>query len=157
MNRRILALDLGTKLGWALLDGSSISSGEMNLHPHKNEGPGMRLVRFRKFLDTIGKVDAVYYESVNRHMGTQAAHVYGSLEGRLQEWCEDNGITEYCGIPVTQIKKHATGKGNADKKAMIAAAQKQWPEQNIKDTEDNRSDSLWVLDCALESMTTRET
>ena len=149
--RRVLALDLGTQLGWALLEGSSLSSGEVCLAPRRNEGPGMRLVRFRKFLDEIGDVDALYYESVNRHIGTQAAHVYGSLEGRLQEWCEDRKIAEYCGIPVTKIKKHATGKGNADKHAMIDAAKERWPDQQIGEREDNRADALWTLDCALNS------
>jgi Holliday junction resolvasome RuvABC endonuclease subunit len=41
----------------------------------------------------------------------------------LQSWCINNNA-EYCGVPVGTIKLHATGKGNAGKDLMIAAAEK---------------------------------
>ena len=44
----------------------------------------------------------------------------------------------------SQIKKHATGKGNSGKPAMIAAAKAKWPEVKIID--DNHADALWLLD-----------
>jgi hypothetical protein len=41
------------------------------------------------------------------------------------------------------IKKHATGKGNCDKGAMLAAARDEWPDRTIQD--DNEADALWLL------------
>jgi Holliday junction resolvasome RuvABC endonuclease subunit len=111
-------------------------------------GGGMRYVRFEKMLNEVlesvaGKnLNAVYFEEVRRHAGTDAAHVYGGLMAILTSWCEKHGIP-YQGIPVGTIKKCATGKGNADKQAMIEAAKHAWPDQDIKD--DNQADALWVL------------
>ncbi len=119
----ILAIDLGTNLGWAmrLADGATISGGE-NFSPGRFQGGGMRFVRFRRWLDEIPTPTAAYFEEVRRHTGTDAAHIYGGLLAHLTQWCESKGIP-YQGVPVATIKKHATGKGSASKEAMIAAAQ----------------------------------
>jgi Holliday junction resolvasome RuvABC endonuclease subunit len=60
-------------------------------------------------------------------------------------WCEDNGV-EYRGVSPSEIKKHATGKGNAGKPIMIAFAKLKWPQMEI--TDDNTADALWILDFA---------
>jgi Holliday junction resolvasome RuvABC endonuclease subunit len=44
----------------------------------------------------------------------------------LEEECERAKIP-YTSIPVATIKREATGKGNADKDAMVAAARARWP------------------------------
>ena len=54
--------------------------------------------------------------------GVDAAHVYGGLMATLTAWCEHHNVP-YEGVQVGTIKKHATGKGNADKPAMLAAVQ----------------------------------
>ena len=38
----------------------------------------------------------------------------------LTAWCDHHDIA-YQGVPVGTIKRHVTGKGNADKAAVIAA------------------------------------
>lgn len=142
----ILALDLGTKCGYALETTSgSIVSGTWNLTPSKFDSTGQRYVTFRQALlkkHTIWPISKVYYEEVRAHMAVDAAHVYGGMVAILQTFCLENGI-EYQGVPVGTIKKHATGKGNAKKPAMVAAAIKLYPAINVVD--DNHADALCIL------------
>ena len=148
MNQTLLALDLGTTTGWALLarDGS-ITSGSASFKPQRFEGGGMRFLRFKRWLTEIKQsadgIDAVYFEEVRRHLGVDAAHAYGGFMAHLTAWCEHHQIP-YQGIPVGTIKKHATGKGNASKDEMIAAV------RNLGHTpaDDNEADALALLDYA---------
>lgn len=83
----------------------------------------MRYLRFTNWLTEIdrlsGPVTAIWFEEVRRHAATDAAHVYGGLMATLTAWAELRGIP-YEGVPVGTIKRHATGKGNANKDAMMA-------------------------------------
>ncbi|MFV1850143.1 MAG: crossover junction endodeoxyribonuclease RuvC [Thalassospira sp.] len=142
---KILSLDLGTTTGWASIIGSKpIDSGSKNFSAGRFEGGGMRYLKFRRWLQEIlymhGQLDAVYFEEVRRHTGTDAAHVYGGLLAHLTAWCEENKIA-YEGVPVGTIKKHATGKGNAKKDAMIAAARK----RGHSPKDDNEADAIALL------------
>ncbi len=111
----------------------------------KNDHRGIRWhkmkAHYRDILDSVHGDRQVYYESVNRHLGTKAAHVYGGCLALLEYECCVRNI-ECVGVPVTVIKKFATGKGNADKQAMIAAAQSRWP--GIPIIDDNHADALWI-------------
>lgn len=141
----ILALDLGTKTGWAHYSSEcDYISGVQNFATKRHEGGGMRYLRFRRWLEGWRPLPTeVYYEEVRRHRGVTAAHVYGSLEGHLMAFCDEHSIP-YSGVPVGTIKKHATGKGNAGKPAMIAAAQA----RGWSPVDDNEADALWILDYA---------
>lgn len=142
----ILALDLGTTTGWALLtpEGSVISSAQ-SFKPGRFEGGGMRYLRFCGWLaelvsaagDTFG---AVYFEEVRRHAGVDAAHAYGGFLATLTAWCEHRHIP-YSGVPVGTIKRHATGKGNADKAAVIAAVRA----LGYSPADDNEADAIALL------------
>lgn len=140
----ILALDLGTTTGWALCDTGVVMCGTVSFRPQRFEGGGMRFLRFRRWLDEMGagqhKISAVFFEEVRRHAGTDAAHIYGGLMGHLTAWCEEHSVP-YLGVPVGTIKRHATGKGNADKAAMIEAAKRRG--HNPKD--DNEADAIALL------------
>ena len=141
----ILAIDLGTTTGWALRTGDGqVVSGTAAFRPGRFEGGGMRFLRFRGWLDemasTSGMPTAIYFEEVRRHVGVDAAHVYGGLMATLSAWCEQRGVP-YAGVPVGTIKKHATGKGNADKAAMIAAAKA----CGFNPADDNEADALALL------------
>lgn len=148
-HQNILGVDPGLACGWALHDGTKvIHSGVWDLKGNRFEGAGMRWLRFRNCLASIGPgggLARVAYEEVHRHAGTAAAHAYGALIGTLQSWCEDNEIP-YSGIPVGHIKKFATGKGNANKDAILKAAQLWWPEANI--TDHNEADARFIVECA---------
>jgi len=87
---------------------------------------------------------AVYFEEVRRHLGVDAAHVYGGLLATLSAWCEHHRIP-YQGVPVGTIKRHATGKGNASKAEVIAALQAAGHVVN----DDNEADALAVMSWAL--------
>ena len=146
----ILALDLGSTTGWAVrTERNRILHGTAEFRPSRYEGGGMRYLRFGKWLDqtleVTGGIDAVYFEEVRRHIGTDAAHVFGGLLATLTAWCEAQSIP-YQGVPVGTIKLHATGKGNADKQAMIAAVR----ERGFEPADDNEADAiailLWALD-----------
>ena len=122
----ILALDLGARTGWAFSDHNKmITSGVVQFKQDRWQGGGMRFLRFRARLDEIyrlsGGFDQLYYEQVRRHAGTDASHLYGGWLAILEVWCEQNSVA-YQGVPVGTIKRHATGKGNANKAAMIDAA-----------------------------------
>jgi len=151
MSTAILALDLGTQTGWALLDREgSINSGSETFKPQRFEGGGMRYLRFKRWLTEIKQcgdgIDAVYFEEVRRHIGVDAAHAYGGFMATLTAWCEHHAIP-YQGVPVGTIKKHATGRGNAGKAEMIAAviARGHIP------TDDNEADALALLHWAIET------
>lgn len=146
----LLALDLGTRTGWALRgsDGQIISATQ-SFTPQRFEGGGMRYLRFKRWLTEIKQVgdgiDAVYFEEVRRHAGVDAAHAYGGFMAHLTAWCEHHQIP-YLGVPVGTIKKHTTGKGNANKAQMIAAMQL----RGHAPRDDNEADALallyWVIE-----------
>lgn len=122
----IMSLDLGTTTGWMVkVRGGASVHGFWRLKGGRFEGGGMRFLRFQGKLDevhSLNPLSAIFYEEVRRHMGTDAAHIYGGLLGVLSSWCEARSIP-YEGVPVGTIKKALTGKGNAGKPQMIKAVQ----------------------------------
>lgn len=151
----ILALDLGTTTGWALRSAQGpIAHGFVSFKSQRFEGGGMRYLRFGRWLDELRNtvcrtgsspgIDALYFEEVRRHLGVDAAHVYGGLLATLTAWCEYHQIP-YQGVPVGTIKRHATGKGNASKAEVIAAIRS----LGHPVTDDNEADALALLHCAL--------
>ncbi len=147
----ILALDLGTQTGWALRDrDGAVTSGSESFKPQRFEGGGMRYLRFKRWLTEIKQscdgIDAVYFEEVRRHAGVDAAHAYGGFMAHLTAWCEHHQIP-YQGVPVGTIKKHATGKGNANKDQMISAARL----RGHAPADDNEADAIALLHWAVET------
>ena len=156
--RRILCLDLGTDLGYAIIEDNVIVEYGNRCFSFKDEKarPGKRYKAFSNFISYINKlspVNEVAYEDVKAHSGTLAAHVYGGYRGLLLAWCEYAG--KRCRpVGVGTIKKHATGKGNAKKPAMIDAA------NNIlllktdrlrQTTDDNEADAICLADYVIEN------
>lgn len=150
--RPILALDLGTATGWAVrgADGG-VTHGTASFRPGRYEGGGMRYLRFTRWLDEmsvlVGRPATIFFEEVRRHAGTDAAHIYGGLMATLTAWCELRGVP-YHGVPVGTIKRHATGKGNAPKEAMIEAIKR----RGFTPEDDNAADALALLFCAMEGI-----
>ena len=146
----ILALDLGTTTGWALRGaGGMITSGSASFQPGRFEGGGMRFLRFTRWLDDLasyGPIAGIWFEEVRRHVGTDAAHVYGGLMATLTAWAELRAIP-YEGVPVGSIKKHATGKGNASKAEMIESAKA----RGFRPVDDNEADAIAILHWAMEA------
>ncbi len=146
----VLCLDLGSKTGWALKQtNGQITSGVVEFRPGRFEGGGMSFLRFLGWLDEVqsfaGPLEKIVFEEVRRHLGTTAAHVYGGFLAHLSTWAEKRGIP-YQGVPVGTIKRHATGKGNAGKKAVIQAMR----ERGHDPADDNEADALAILHWALD-------
>lgn len=137
---KILAIDPGTHCGYAL---GPFMSGVWDLSPRRHEGGGMRFLKLRNYLiKACEGVNLVVYEEVRRHLGTDAAQIYGGIIAIISEHCELKKI-DYQGVPVQTIKKFATGKGNSNKEVMLATARERWPQLNIVD--DNQGDALFLL------------
>ncbi len=150
----ILAFDLGTQTGWALLTEGRVFSGSESFHTSRFSGGGMRFLRFRHFLDSLKQkadIKAVYFEEVRRHLGVDAAHIYGGFLAHLTAWCEDHEIP-YQGVGVGTIKRHATGKGNASKEEIITAIKV----KGFNPVDDNEADSLALLLWAQDNMEAKQ-
>jgi Holliday junction resolvasome RuvABC endonuclease subunit len=157
---RLLGIDPGTSCGYAILETETghIVSGVWDLSSRRHEGGGMRYLRLRSHLLDIfaAGIDAVGYEEVRHHIGTDAAHVYGGIVATISSTCEDQKVDvprklgfapfrpaiPYQGIPVGTIKKFATGKGNAKKPEIVEAANRLWPTAFIQD--DNEADARFI-------------
>jgi len=147
----ILALDLGTTAGFALrTEVGAIVSGTVSFRPSRYDGGGVRYLRFRAWLDSVatdvGGINVIHYEEIRRHLGTDAAHIFGGLLATLTAWCEQRSIA-YQGVPVGTIKRFIAGKGNADKDAVIAAIRA----RGFSPADDNEADALAILLWAIET------
>lgn len=145
--RRVLGIDPGSACGWAVLAVSELGavtverSGTWDLTGRGRRHPGYRFQRLLdQTQDLVREVDVVAYELVHRHLGTQAAHVYGGIVAVLLLACADAGkpVVE---VPVAHVKQRATGKGNASKSEMIEAAR---PILGREPLDDNEADGLFV-------------
>jgi len=143
----ILALDLGLKTGWAVwCDDGSVGSGTQIMKRKYSDDYGVRFLLFHSWLTEMKNkydITEIYYENVVRHTGTQAAHAYGGFKAMMSAWCEHHGI-KYVGngVAVGTIKKHVSGKGNANKNLMIVSVEK----LGYKPCDDNEADALALLD-----------
>lgn len=124
-HRIVLALDIGTSLGWAYqrADGQ-VRSGCYQLPTGQRQG--VRLHAFRVWLVEQltrlgGEIDTVIWEHAHQQMGA-ANEVHHNLVGVLLDFAERNRVTDYHSVEVGTLKAFATGSGAADKPAMVKAA-----------------------------------
>ena len=147
----ILAIDPATQCGWAHSCGPC---GTWDLSVRSDESSGMKLLRLQgkvaEIYSSVG-IDIVYFEAARFAMPDRQHAVMSQNQfiGALVVWCEQNKI-QYRGVAPTEVKKFATGKGNANKEQMIAAAKKKWPGAEIQD--DNTADALWILEFAMNEL-----
>ena len=150
-----LGLDLGTKCGFARYDhlgkGGSYMTGAWDFSITRFDSPHIRYERFGKALDehfALG-VTKVFYETVRRHLGTTAAHVYGAFLNKLHEKCAEYDVP-FEGLTVQEIKIFATGKGGGAGagKAGVVKAVKAW---GFNPKSEDESDAIAILKCAMET------
>jgi len=155
----VLAIDPGTKCGWALRRDGDLTSGVWDLLPTRKTKHHTRWLNLWSCLDEIGPVSCVAYELVMAHpsagaklgrkgpgFNTRAAHVYGGIVAVIEMWADHRKVL-VMGEHVGRIKKHATERGNATKLSMLEAARKRWPDQSVA-THD-QADALWLLDLVM--------
>jgi len=139
-----LSLDLGTVGGWALYADGEISSGFKNFNKNPKSGSGMRYLEFEKWLQDLyekNKFKLIIYESVKRHTGCIASHVYGGFLATVTKYCEFLKIP-YLGIGVGTIKKFITGNGKASKEFVIECLNATY---NTNIINHNEADALSLL------------
>lgn len=145
----ILAIDPATKCGWAC---GPLIGGTWNLTPKKGDHPGKRGYDLSRTLracigDGDYKIDLIVYERAI-FMGASRARalaVQNGLVGIILATAHGADVPVEA-FSASEIKKHATGKGNAKKPAMVAAMQRKYPQATIVD--DNHADALALWDLA---------
>jgi Holliday junction resolvasome RuvABC endonuclease subunit len=111
---------------------------------------GIRLLRFRAWLrevlELVRPVLVAYEQPVihreRRQLNVAVGH---NLEGVLL--AELEGQIDYVSPLPSQVKKHATGRGNCSKPAMVAAAEQRWGRRPATHDE---ADALCLLAWAFE-------
>lgn len=151
VNVNILALDLGTKTGYAIRsrDGRIIHGTEA-FTPRASWTPGQKWQRFRAFLSrtiTENAIGTIAFEDVKAHGkgAVLAAHAYGGFRA-MMEMVADQHNVRLVPVGVGVVKKHWTGKGNANKDAMLAQAKA----RGFRPETDNDADALAILHWAVE-------
>ena len=174
----VLGLDLGTTTGvtYAYYDPNKKISlketkffvGQWDLSAGSYDSGAIRFVRLRQFL-AITKPDAVFYEFVRNtpaeavtryNAGALLARVatssqlFGAFQAHVCCWCEENDVP-CTSFSIQEIKKRATGKGNASKVDVIKAANKEFgldldPDGYESSGVDNVADSVYVCMLGLE-------
>ena len=147
---RVLGLDLGgAAFGYAILDdGALVRAGRVDIGwrdvpgargPRRAHYDGLAIrdmrIELAELLDE--GVEVVAYEKVRRHLGADAAHVYGRMEGAVLEVLDVRtrqqlaGLSRLrlVGVGVQQGKRALCGEGgnDASKSDMAAAAALRWP------------------------------
>jgi len=134
---KVLALDIASTTGWCLDKGLY---GTWNFKTRKDESMGMKLIRFRAKLKEFNELEDLQVIVYERPAGRHANSIIhqAKLIAVLEEFCEQNSI-DYRSYSATEIKKFATGKGNANKEAMINSAIDKW---NYDGDDDNEADAI---------------
>lgn len=149
LNVNILALDLGTKTGFAVRrrDGSVVHGTERFMQ--RNSWPaGQRWLNFRAWLSRqIAEHGAtvIAYEDVKNHAAIYAAHVYGGFLAHMECVAAQHRV-ELRPVGVGTVKKAWTGSGSAKKEKMITQAQA----RGFKVVDDNDADALAILHWAVD-------
>lgn len=176
-HKRILGLDLGTSTGVAFADvipgkdiaGIHVFLDQWDLSLGTYDSGPLRLVRLRQFLsvlqpDMIGFEDVKYDAPLDTFAGRSpgeivarvvpTAEFLGGLKAAIGMWSTERQVP-LIGYAITAIKKRATGRGNANKEEMIAAANKKFqaglsPENYKSSGHDNIADAMHVLSMTIE-------
>jgi hypothetical protein len=158
----VLALDLGTRTGWALSEGGRIESGVQDFAPKRGESPGMRYLAFRRWLTQVvmlqassmgrerARVPLIVYELPHLRGGA-AATVLAGLQTRVEEFCAEHGI-EYASVHTATLKKFTTGSGRGDKNDMfVHAVRRRWIKPGSEPDYDE-VDAVCLLHYALQEL-----
>lgn len=142
---RIMGLDLSiAATGVCLPDGGTYTIiGKADDKDHR-----LVIIRDRISQDiTDHGVDVAVIEDLPTH--AHGAGITGMVHGAVKTMLMDLGVP-YVRVTAATLKKFATGKGNANKTAMILAAFKRG---NREFTDDNQCDAWWLWIAGLTQLT----
>ena len=144
---KILSLDIASTTGWCL---DKYLYGTWDFKTRKDESMGMKLIRFLAKLKEVYELEkfdiVVYQRPAGRH--AHAIIHQAKLIGVLEQFCEENNV-EYKSYSASEIKKFATGKGNANKQQMIDAAKHKY---HYLGNDDNEADAMHMRYLAKEEL-----
>ena len=131
----ILALDIATTTGWK----TETASGVWKLRQKKDDSTGMKLVRLKSYLKELIELEHIELVAYERPAGMFKSSIISESEliGVVLLLCEELSLQCTAYSP-TEIKKFATGKGNAKKIDMIAKA----VELGYNPADDNEADAI---------------
>jgi len=153
----VLALDLGTSVGFAYNRGDKFFCGSWELATAKEirqwgkdrsrRTKDPRIERLCDHISNLGPVDLIVIEDVLFASSTYAVQLWASL--RASVWlCADSRRFE--AVPVQTIKMFATGSGNAQKDEMILTA-KEW-KPDLGEISDDTADAIHIWRWAHEKL-----
>lgn len=142
----ILALDVATHTGWC----TKTAHGTWDFSLKRDESAGMRLVRFKAKLREMCQLEEINLVTFELSQGfhQNAVIVQSELHGVLKLYCEENKI-DYRSFAPAEIKKFATGKGNANKEKMVEAAQQRY---GYFGNDDNTADAMHIFHLTKKSL-----
>lgn len=135
---KLLAIDQASNCGWC----TAHASGVWNFNTRKDESAGMKLLRFRAKLKEVcelEQINLIAYERVAGFHKNAIIHA-SKMVAIIEAFCEENNI-DYKAVSATEVKKFATGKGNAKKDDMIASAKLKL---GYTGNDDNEADAIWI-------------
>ena len=147
----VLALDLATRSGWALMENGRLESGVETFDVKRGESPGTRYLRFNRWLDEFAlhpsaglpRIELIVFEAANQRGGA-ATEVAAGFSTRVLEFCARHGI-EHASVHSGTLKRFTTGKGNASKQEMLEAVARRWKRVDT----DDEADALALMHFAL--------
>jgi Holliday junction resolvasome RuvABC endonuclease subunit len=149
---KILALDLATRTGWALGDSARYESGAETFDLRRGESPGMRYLRFSRWLDEVltAELDLVVYEQPFIMRSGMAAEIALGFATRVQQRCAVVEVPHAAPNGMT-LKKWTTGSGRAGKPEMLEAVARRW--RRVDDH--NEADAVALLHYAFAELIPR--
>jgi hypothetical protein len=167
---KILALDLGTKCGYAAIVPGDHKVGTWELANEKvlkfsraQRGDRRLDIRARELLLKLnainqgaGGFDWILFEDVRFGKSLAQVQLWSSFRGIVWGFAAANSIQIDC-LETGKLKIYATHSGAADKPAMARALVSRWPDKYILENgcvkrlkcgtflDDNAVDALWLL------------
>jgi hypothetical protein len=118
----IVGVCVGPVAGWASLSNGVVTSGTWQLVRRRSrrfDGGGIHAVRLQQLLGELPRPTKVLCELARARGGKDDLNQ--ELVKAVQAWCEKASV-ELEGVPTSTIKWRATGKVNASKATVVAAA-----------------------------------
>ncbi|MDF3076155.1 MAG: crossover junction endodeoxyribonuclease RuvC [Sphingobacteriaceae bacterium] len=139
---KILSIDQASNCGWCTQN----AYGCWDFTTRKDESSGMKMLRFRAKLAEVCKLEdisVIVYERVAGFHKNSIIHA-SKMVAIIETFCEEQGIN-YRAYSAAEIKKYATGKGNANKDKMIEAAGLKY---GYTGSNDNEADAIHLYHLA---------
>jgi len=155
---KILALDIGTKLGWAVGTPTEVECFGTEILARDKDITAFRKLRWDRRLDpripTLfrflvkthleQKLDWVVFEDVQFASTTLQAHLWASLRGAIWVFAAENKLSIEC-LATGKLKLFATGNGAADKDQMERALRRDTRFFSEIKLDDNAVDAIHLL------------